>query len=235
LVLVYILQVKWAVPQLQLNQMRDQTGQKEWIRELDIDVNDIRLLSKVDGKYVVVDRVQVSEWSGEPDNRFDPGTAKVRNIPLINQVIDGDEMIQDEDDPFEEEKKANIWPGDTDEDAFKTTTFFPSLAMPPFDPSIIDDLRNKYSKFRTRHSEEFLLKMMEVDERQTIREKAKELLTPGLRGHNQQEHNKIGRAQTETVLHDDVLIQLGDAMSKKMNIKQNPGAASLPDANSHPS
>lgn len=36
-------------------------------------------------------------------------------------------------------------------------TFVPSLLRPPMPPAVIDELRNKYSKFRTRHTKEYIM------------------------------------------------------------------------------
>jgi len=58
-------------------------------------------------------------------------------------------------------------------------TFQPSLLYPPMPMSVIDELRNKYSKFRTRHEEDFKQKMLEIDARdQRRRESPKTMRTP---------------------------------------------------------
>ncbi|KAJ5748113.1 uncharacterized protein N7511_009809 [Penicillium nucicola] len=52
----------------------------------------------------------------------------------------------------------------------ETSTFIPTIRQPPFPSTIIDELRNKYSKFRTRHDPEYLEQKMEEDYRKEFRE-----------------------------------------------------------------
>jgi large subunit ribosomal protein L24 len=47
------------------------------------------------------------------------------------------------------------YPDDTLESLVHQRTFYPSLIRVPFPPSALDELRNKYSKFRTRHEYEY--------------------------------------------------------------------------------
>ncbi|RKF78345.1 putative kow domain-containing protein domain-containing protein [Golovinomyces cichoracearum] len=53
---------------------------------------------------------------------------------------------------------------DHDVDTFRLDVdiknFVPTLLTPPMPPSVIDELRNKYSKFRTRHDADFIEKKM---------------------------------------------------------------------------
>ena len=53
----------------------------------------------------------------------------------------------------------------------------PSLTHPPFPSSVIDELRNKYSKFRTRHDPEYVREKVEEDFRRQYYE-SQSLLTP---------------------------------------------------------
>ncbi|KAJ5625947.1 hypothetical protein N7510_002256 [Penicillium lagena] len=58
-----------------------------------------------------------------------------------------------------------------------TDTWVPSLAHPPFPSSIIDELRNKFSKFRTRHDPEYVRLKVEEDYRRQYYE-SRTMLTP---------------------------------------------------------
>ena len=47
-------------------------------------------------------------------------------------------------------------PSDTPAKLVEKPTFFPTLLMEPLPSSIIDELRNKYSKFRDRHDPSYV-------------------------------------------------------------------------------
>ncbi|KAK5133935.1 hypothetical protein LTR08_007055 [Meristemomyces frigidus] len=72
---------------------------------------------------------------------------------------------------------------DHEDDTLRITvehaTFRPYLLHPPMPASVIDELRNKYSKFRTRHDWEFVEKKALEDERELKRkELVKSVRTP---------------------------------------------------------
>ncbi|KAL2864610.1 mitochondrial 54S ribosomal protein uL24m [Aspergillus lucknowensis] len=50
--------------------------------------------------------------------------------------------------------KDEVW--DTLRMEVETPTWVPSLHKPPFPPSVLDELRNKFSKYRTRHDPKFV-------------------------------------------------------------------------------
>jgi large subunit ribosomal protein L24 len=59
----------------------------------------------------------------------------------------------------------------------ETPTWIPSLHYAPFPPSVLDELRNKFSKYRTRHDPEFVEeKKMEDLRREYLQSRS--LLTP---------------------------------------------------------
>jgi large subunit ribosomal protein L24 len=64
-------------------------------------------------------------------------------------------------------KKATEEWDDNDSDTLRLdveeATFTPTLHEPPMPMSIIDELRNKYSKFRTRHDDEYVEKVKAQD------------------------------------------------------------------------
>lgn len=77
-----------------------------------------------------------------------------------------------------EEIKDN--PVDTLRLEVETKTFMPTLLTPPMPPSVLDELRNKYSAFRTRHEPEYIAKKVaEENEVWAKKRMAKEMkLTP---------------------------------------------------------
>ena len=54
--------------------------------------------------------------------------------------------------------------GDTPRITTELETWHPSLGMPPFPISVIDELRGKYSRFRTRHTDEYIAEQLAKDE-----------------------------------------------------------------------
>jgi hypothetical protein len=69
-----------------------------------------------------------------------------------------DKKSLDEEDP-------EILEADTQRIFTENESWEPSLEEPPFDPIILDELRNKFSKFRLRHDEEFIKGKLEADQR----------------------------------------------------------------------
>jgi hypothetical protein len=70
-----------------------------------------------------------------------------RMIPGLNVVVPWPKL------PEAEKKDHDC---DTLRLDVETRTFVPTLLRPPMPESIIDELRNKYSKFRTRHDPEYI-------------------------------------------------------------------------------
>ncbi|GLI72260.1 hypothetical protein PoHVEF18_000430 [Penicillium ochrochloron] len=79
--------------------------------------------------------------------------------------------------PTEEEPQYEDGEFDTTRMEVEGSTWVPSLDNPPFPSTIIDELRNKYSRFRTRHDEEYVReKVMEEYRQEYLASQA--ILTP---------------------------------------------------------
>lgn len=91
------------------------------------------------------------------------------------------------------------------------TTFKPTLLIPPMPVSVIDELRNRYSKFRTRHDQSYIDKKTMQENARLELAKAK-ILTPV------QELNKKLREERKAlgkpVLSDEVLEKIGRVMAQ---------------------
>ncbi|KAJ5367378.1 hypothetical protein N7541_001319 [Penicillium brevicompactum] len=74
--------------------------------------------------------------------------------------------------PWPVEEEPTIADGDMDTSRMEVeaSTFVASLAEPPMPSTVIDELRNKYSKFRTRHDPEYLREKMTEDYQKQYRE-----------------------------------------------------------------
>lgn len=113
-------------------------------------------------------------------------------------------------------------------------TWTPTLGQPPMPPSIVDELRNKYSKFRDRHDEIWL--QAKRDEDAATAEKKRKM--QALQRTPTQEYwwrkrieNKLNflksRDQGKAGLTKEVLAGIGEVMERNMKIGQGTsGAAS---------
>ncbi|KAB5582596.1 hypothetical protein GE09DRAFT_1075605 [Coniochaeta sp. 2T2.1] len=97
-------------------------------------------------------------------------------------------------------------------------TFIPTLLSPPMPSEVINELRNQYSKFRTRHTEEYIAKKAaEEEEKRAIREQAREMLTPVQEFNRAQ--REIRRARGQPVLTEEMLAKIGEVMAKNLNAR----------------
>ncbi|KAI6381064.1 hypothetical protein MCOR25_001362 [Pyricularia grisea] len=92
-------------------------------------------------------------------------------------------------------------------------TWVPTLTVPPMPESVIDELRNKYSKFRTRHTEEYLAKKQaEIDAKKARNKMGETMLTP-LQEYNKKQR-EIRAAQPAPQLTDEMLAKIGEIMAR---------------------
>lgn len=100
--------------------------------------------------------------------------------------------------------------GDTRMMDAETITYIPSLLRPPFPEDVIDELRNRYSRFRTRHDPEYIAKKQAEDLEKHIKATAR-VVTPV------QEINKRARAERKAlgkpVLSEEMLEKIGRIMA----------------------
>ena len=116
--------------------------------------------------------------------------------------------------PKKEAKEKKDYPGDTLRLNVEIKTFVPTLLHPPIPGSVIDELRNKYSKFRTRHDPEYIAEKMQEDvEKEKKKKMADEMLTP-LREANRLER-KLKRAKGKGKLTEAMKERIGQLIAKK--------------------
>lgn len=83
--------------------------------------------------------------------------------------------------PWPEENKIDKLTdedGDTSRKEVEYETWTPSLGATPFQPSVMDELRNKYSKYRTRHDPAWV-EAKKLEDLRAEFLKSRKLLTPG--------------------------------------------------------
>lgn len=123
---------------------------------------------------------------------------------------------------FEEEEQKELdsqnveYPCDTLRIDVEETTWMPTLASPPMPSIVLDELRNRYSKFRTRHEDEYIRKKQ--DEEQQKRIARGEIKAPAMKTPLQELNAKIRtekKARGQPVLTTPMLIQIGRIMAEE--------------------
>jgi large subunit ribosomal protein L24 len=96
----------------------------------------------------------------------------------------------------------------------ETKTFVPSLLRPPMPTSVIDELRNKYSIFRTRHDEEYIAAKMAEDQQKEEKKKIMEEMRTPLKEINRRER-KLRKAKGKGTLTKEMLERIGEVIARK--------------------
>ena len=116
--------------------------------------------------------------------------------------------------PATQPKERKDFPGDTLRLEVESKTFVPTLLHPPIPGSVIDELRNKYSAFRTRHDPEYIAaKMQEDAEKEEKKKLTDQMMTP-LREANRLER-KLKKAKGEGKLTDAMKERIGRLIAEK--------------------
>lgn len=121
-------------------------------------------------------------------------------------------------------------PADTRRANVEAPTFVPTLLGPPMPAAVLDELRNRYSKFRTRHDQAFVARKVEEEARRLeSRRLTAEMLTP-IQEFNKQERD-IRRARGTPVLSKDMLSRIGEVIARnKAESLANAGLSEEPAA-----
>lgn len=106
-------------------------------------------------------------------------------------------------------------------------TFVPTLLRPPVPRGVIDELRNRYSIFRTRHEPEYIArKEAEAAEKQARKDLAKTMNTP-LKEFNKKQR-ELRKALGQPVLTEEMLEKIGQVIAKnKENALEASGVAAV--------
>ncbi|GAO19088.1 uncharacterized protein UV8b_07253 [Ustilaginoidea virens] len=138
-------------------------------------------------------------------DRWHYGKKWDRLVPALNMVIPWPEVQV----PEYEAAKA-----DTVRQQVEERTFYYNLLSPPMPDQVLDELRNKYSRFRTRH-EPWYIKQKEMEEaaKKGRIESVKSMQTPLDEFHQRQ--RELRDAKGEPELSDDMLEKIGEHMAKK--------------------
>lgn len=180
-------------------------------------------LPDAQGSYrdVIVDKVEL-KWPRRSDDtevwgRRSEDAKPNRYIPGISMEIPWPEM----DEPEDEIKDSDTYRMEVEEISSRTT-----LLSWPMPPTVIDELRNKYSKFRTRHNrdyEEMKIAQDQAEEKRKLMSRS--VMTPMM---ELIEKNKAERAERLKDLTEEQLATIGEVMaqgrSRRASVTTDPSA-----------
>lgn len=138
-----------------------------------------------------------------------------RVVPGLNIEIPWPQAFEDaERNELETPKPDNEC--DTLRIDVEETTFIPTLLRPPMPAGVIDELRNRYSKFRTRHDPEYVAKKEAQEMEKLAHTRAALSMRTPL-----QELNALIREQKrqrpQPVLTDEMLVKIGEVMARNQH------------------
>lgn len=117
-------------------------------------------------------------------------------------------------------------PGDTPRLEVETKTFMPTLLTPPMPGSVIDELRNKYSVFRTRHDADYIAKKEAEDAEVALKQRqAREMRITPLKEIHYKER-AVNRAKNNRQLTPDMKIRIGKLIAEKQAMMMKAGGMS---------
>ncbi|PHH91808.1 hypothetical protein CDD83_10231 [Cordyceps sp. RAO-2017] len=159
---------------------------------------------------VIINQLKAVPPNMQSDNmsldRWEYGKKWDRLVPGLNVVIPWPEV---------EPPQFETTEADTVREQVEKRTFHYNLLGPPMPEQVLDELRNKYSRFRTRH-EAWYVAQKEAEaatkKKGVSAEAMKSMRTPLDEFHEKQ--RELRRAQEEPQLTDDMLEKLGQIMAK---------------------
>ncbi|KAI1460875.1 hypothetical protein F4805DRAFT_348278 [Annulohypoxylon moriforme] len=141
-----------------------------------------------------------------------------RVVPGLNAVIPW---------PAKEPEEIKDHKADTLRIDVEEKTFVPTLLRPPMPESLIDELRGKYSRFRTRHDPEYIARLEAEEQAEKDRKKLVETMrTPLQELHRAEREKKKKKGKPRLTV--EMLEKIGEVMARNMERQRNGGA--LPEA-----
>ena len=150
-------------------------------------------------KELKLKKTNIKELSGEESpSRFIAGLRPATRIPYPEKPPE--EFDDNDCDTLRIEVEQKTW--------------VPTLITAPMPFSIIDELRNKYSKFRDRHDPSWVAKKVKEDEEAEERKRSiKKMMTP-LKEVNRKERLER-KAKGKPVLSEEMLAKIGEVMARQ--------------------
>jgi large subunit ribosomal protein L24 len=119
------------------------------------------------------------------------------------------------------ERREERWPDnecDTLRIRVEERTFEPVMETAPMPESVIDELRNKYSKFRTRHDEDYIMRKRAEDQAAKMKkmEDRQKMMTPLQQLRQKMRREKKARGWPE--LQPEALAKIGQVMARNRGL-----------------
>jgi len=118
--------------------------------------------------------------------------------------------------PEVEPEERQQYPCDTPAEKVEEVTFIPTLPFPPMNPGVIDELRNKFSKFRTRHTPEYIAEKEKEERKKEQELQSLKMMRITIPKTKEQRRMNIGAGP---VLTDEMLERIGKVMAKNKGLK----------------
>lgn len=199
--------------------LRSAEAPANYTLELPMPISSVRLVHPVRDpatgitKDVIINQIVATEFFRD---RVTGKERWTRMVPGLNMSIPW---------PAKEVKEVKEHAGDTLRINVEQRTFIPTLLRPPMPETVLDELRGKYSRFRTRHEPEYIAaKEAEV---QAVKDRAKlmdSIRTPlqELHRHERSEKKKKGKPR----LTPEMLEEIGKVIAKNRERTLNAAAIS---------
>ncbi|KAI9693410.1 MAG: hypothetical protein M1820_009286 [Bogoriella megaspora] len=106
-------------------------------------------------------------------------------------------------------------PDDTLRITVEAKTFIPTLHGPPMPPNVLDELRNRYSKFRTRHTSEYIARKEAEGSEEEARKVIPDWMIQPSKALREQAKNRKKPATRIDIMEDEGFLErLGQMMSE---------------------
>ncbi|KAI9688489.1 MAG: hypothetical protein M1822_001438 [Bathelium mastoideum] len=209
--------------------MRKQDGDTRTTRVMSapISVKDVRLVhAYLDPdtniqRDVIVEEVKMCDFWRDPVTKEASYSREIEGLPT-SEPAESDGRPQWERIPWPEMKNDEPEKADQDSDTLRITvdekSFVPTLLRPPMPPSVLDELRNKYSKFRDRHDPEYIATKEAEDLETDARKQMPEWMLQPSRELRERAKNKekiIKPAVPDLISEEDFLARVGQLMSER--------------------
>ncbi|XXG97030.1 hypothetical protein Hte_003324 [Hypoxylon texense] len=185
--------------------------------EMPLPISDIRLVHPIKDAATGVTRDVVVNQLVHANMVHDRVTGKKRwsrIVPGLNVEIPWPKEDDDADADVKDYKCDTLR---IDVDA---KTFVPTLLRPPMPESVIDELRHRYSRFRTRHDPEYVARLEAEEQAKQDRRKLMDSMRTPLQEYHRAERDRK-KKKGKPRLTVEMLEKIGEVMAKNMERTRN--------------
>ena len=115
--------------------------------------------------------------------------------------------------PKQEPVRREDQPIDTLRIDLDKKTYVPTLFRPPAPIQVLDELRNKYSIFRTRHTPEYIAKKAAEEQEKEAKKKAVQAMLTPVQEYNRKQR-ALRRARGQPELTEEMLAKIGEVIAR---------------------